>query len=205
MKTMEIAIISRRGWYHWVFPKGFTLIEMLLVVVIFGILAAITIPSAVESMQGNRLRSAARTIIMSGRYARSMALLKQRDMAIKFDVQGNQISIHPVRIDFRPDEKAETHQGFSEEVLFSGKDKKAKNTKISDAFETREFLRRLDRVSIKSLVLENVEDEEVTQPNSVLYFSNGTCTPYSIRLLDESGKSMNIVVDALSSVETERL
>ena len=57
-------------------------------------------------MQGNRLRAAARTIVMSGRYARSMALLKQRDMVIKFEVKGGQVSLHPVRTDFRSEDES---------------------------------------------------------------------------------------------------
>ena len=74
---------------------GFTLIELLLVLVIMGIIAAVTVPSVARSMRGNRLRSAARTVVMAGRYARSMAVLHQHEMKVSFDLARGIVWITP--------------------------------------------------------------------------------------------------------------
>ena len=63
---------------------GFTLVELLLVLVIIGVVTAVTIPNVVRSIKGNRLRTAARTVVKAGRYARSMAVLRQRELKVAF-------------------------------------------------------------------------------------------------------------------------
>lgn len=211
MASMMTGLISERGRRHPSDRDGFTLIEVLLVAAIMGLLAAVTVPSAVRSMQGNRLRVSARTIVMSGKYASSMALLQQRDFVIRFEINGGLVTLHRVRTDFRSDDAPTDVQL----LLETGADEEKKDieeeaegyaiNQVSVALEEAEISRQLDRVIIESFELENPEDEEITLPNSVRYFSNGTCTPYSLTLLDESGEAMLVTVDPLCSAETERL
>ena len=209
---MKKRLTGKRGQRRACAHRGFTLIEVVLVAAILGLLAAVTIPTAVRSMQGNRLRAAARTIVMSGRYARSMALIQERDHVVKFDFEGRRVSVHPVRTDFRSD------SDVSEVELVLGNELDIKEEmdptsdenvsgKISVVLDAAEFIRQLGPVTIEEFELEDEEDEHssITPGDSVRYFSNGTCTPYSLTLLDESGESMAVTVDTLSSAEMERL
>ncbi len=73
--------------------SAFTLIEILLVVVVMGIAAAIAMPSFVRSIQGQRLSTAARTLATVARYARSMAVLKQSDLSLTFNLASGQVDL----------------------------------------------------------------------------------------------------------------
>lgn len=73
--------------------SAFTLIEVLLVIVVMGIVAAIAMPSFVHSIQGQRLSTAARTLTTVARYARSMAVLKQTDLALTFNLANGQVDL----------------------------------------------------------------------------------------------------------------
>ena len=73
--------------------SAFTLVEVLLVVVVMGIAVAIAMPSFVRSIQAQRLSTAARTLTTVARYARSMAVLKQSDLGITFNLANGQIDL----------------------------------------------------------------------------------------------------------------
>ncbi len=73
--------------------RGFTLIEVLVVVVIAAITATIALPGFVRSMRGAQLRTASRTVIMAHKYARSAAVLRQVPMAVLLDSVAREVEI----------------------------------------------------------------------------------------------------------------
>lgn len=75
------------------FPRGFTMIELLLVIVIIAISLGIAAPALVRSIHGARLKSAARTMVTVARYARSMAVLKQTDLTLSFNLANGQVDL----------------------------------------------------------------------------------------------------------------
>ena len=73
--------------------SGFTLIELLLVIILIAIALGISMPFLARSAHGNRLRVAARTMVTVARYARSMAVLKQTDLSINFNLDTGEIDL----------------------------------------------------------------------------------------------------------------
>jgi prepilin-type N-terminal cleavage/methylation domain-containing protein len=99
---------TRRATWPGMPGGGFTLIEVILVVVIIGIAAAVVVPmmSAADSMQ---IRSAANMVAADLEYAKSMAISRGQPYTVDFspmtesyrllDQSGNVIS-HPVKKGF---------------------------------------------------------------------------------------------------------
>jgi len=141
--------------------RGFTLIEIVLILAIIGVVSAITLPNLVKSIRGNRLRTASRSIVMAGRYARSMAVLKQTEMALMFNLDSAKISVG------------------------------------------EELMRKLDKVSIEYVEIAEEDEKHTKGACSVMYRSNGTCTPYTVKVKDEQGASVTIDVDSLSTARTQ--
>ena len=75
------------------FKASFTLMELLLVIVIVGIAAGVAMPSMVESIRWRRLHTASRTVVTVARYARSMAILKQSDLSLSFNLDTGQVDM----------------------------------------------------------------------------------------------------------------
>lgn len=63
-------------------PSGFTLIEIILVVVISLILLGVALPNFSHTYKSAKLRTAARTVDRMGRYARSTAIMREETMVL---------------------------------------------------------------------------------------------------------------------------
>ena len=64
--------------------RGFTLVEVMLVVLIIGVALTVAVPEMTKSIRGNKLRTAASSIVKAGKYARSMAILSQQPVRLTF-------------------------------------------------------------------------------------------------------------------------
>ena len=72
---------------------AFTLVELLVVVTILGILAAISAPYFGAMLSGGNLRTGSREFAKMCKYARTMALLNQTPVDVTFTQGGNSITI----------------------------------------------------------------------------------------------------------------
>ncbi|MFA7257659.1 MAG: type II secretion system protein [Kiritimatiellales bacterium] len=67
------------------FSSGFTLIEIMLVVVIILIAAGITVPKFKGTFKSTQMTDATRSTVRIARYARSLAILKQETCTLSFE------------------------------------------------------------------------------------------------------------------------
>lgn len=68
--------------------EGFTLVEMSLVIAVFGILATIAVLGTSRMIRSNRLVGATNTLVADLRYARGLAASHRRDYRIVFQSGG---------------------------------------------------------------------------------------------------------------------
>ena len=66
-------------------PKGFTLLELMIVIAVIGIMAMITAPNLVNGLPTYRIKAAVRDCTSQLRYARSLAIKDKRDVTVSFD------------------------------------------------------------------------------------------------------------------------
>ncbi len=175
--------------------RAFTLVEVLMVLAIMGILTLVTMPYLVQSIRGNRLRVSTNTIVRAGRYARSMALLGQRDMLLTLDINQPAIRVEP-RYDTPPAAAPVPEPADSPAPADT-------NDAPAPFSPGLTVVRPLDAVRIEYVEVEH-RDRETSGKVTIVYRSNGRCTPYVVRLVDQFGSATLTRVDALSTPNSQR-
>lgn len=179
---------------------GFTMVELLLVVMIISIVTAITMPSMVRSMRGHQRRSAIRAVMAAGRYARSMAVLQQTPMALVFDLDSALLLVEPrARRLQESAAEGDTPQVERAVALSNGDDG---GLEVQPMGRMHTIERRLEPMRLASV---EIGSESPVQHGrvEVLYHSNGRCLPYRVRLVDDRDNAVVISVDALATATVD--
>lgn len=171
--------------------SAFTLVEMLLVIVVITIVTLVTLPTLRNSIRGSRLKAAAQTVISSGRYARSMAVMKQQPMLVTFNMGQSIVSVVPVN-------SGTPHAAATPQPMPSGDSSDTNAPTTTGATGNETLTRKLERVKIIEVSADEGDDS-----TTIIYGTNGRCTPYTIKLQDDYDTIMVIHVDALATATTE--
>jgi general secretion pathway protein H len=76
---------------------GFTLFELLIVLVILGLALAVAVPLFARALPGLELKSSARTVAATLREARSLAIADNREIAVAVDIDTRTIDLAGLR------------------------------------------------------------------------------------------------------------
>ena len=179
-------------------PAGFTLIEVMLVVLIIAIVGGVVVPRFVRSFESVQRQVAARSIVAAGRYARGAAVLRQHDMAVCFDLRRRRVEV--VSIDFRAGARERTAFLDRREAEEMGT---AVASRESDAAAgpsiTGEIVRDLpEDMTIEGVEADNHEIEHVRDVYWVYYYPSGMSDSYRVRLRDGDKRLLVVEVDGIS-------
>lgn len=181
---------------------AFTLIELLLVVAIGLIAAGIAVPLFSRAFQGSQLRAAARQLVMTAKYARSMAILRQHYMAILFDKGKSTVEVVAIedrralafRDRFLSDRGEAGVAGSSagDEAVAAGSGAQQRPAIRVELAKALPQDIRIARFSTRA------SGRTIEDVHFVNVFPNGMSEGFEIELVDKSGKRARVRVDGLS-------
>ncbi len=180
--------IRQRLWRRR--AAAFTMLELLVVVVIAGLMAALAVPSFVRGYQSARIRTSARSVVMAHRYARGQAVLRQQPVVLIFQQGAGRLEVQSQERLPPPGGAEDFAAGMTESIaadLASG----APRTVAT-----------LSRSLEKDVVIERVEMEG-RSPNAgdvwrISYQPSGMGEAARLILADDKGRRLAVVLDALS-------
>jgi prepilin-type N-terminal cleavage/methylation domain-containing protein len=163
--------------------RGFTLLEILLVVMVIGIAAAAFLPFAVNSVEAARTRSALREVISINRYARSRAILDKRPTSVVYNTEQNTLTL--LSLPVRREPESETFFGA---VVDSEATASPESTEVIRSKSLPKFVQ-----------VRNVEGAEKEQDGYfVIYMENGSTDTHSVELQDPQGTIERIQINGLT-------
>jgi type II secretion system protein H len=165
--------------------SGFTLFELLVVILIISLISALVMPQMAASLPGVKLRSAARAIAASLRYARNKAVSESTPYIAIFDRTQKFLAVEPIET---PLDAAES----------KGIRKILDTSKLEKVYEFSD--------EIEFGVLNNTLAGEDPDVFSIFFFPRGHSTGGKVVIKSLRRKQYKITVDAITgTVEIDRL
>jgi len=159
-------------------PTGFTLVELLVVIIIVGTLAMLAAPRVGNSLINLQLKTSARALAASLRYAGSRAATEKIMYQAIIDKGQGMVTVRPLYQVRAEDENAE-------EQSHTGRTLK-KEYALPEGIQFQEVKTRRG-------------PHDPAEPYFIYFFENGTSTGGEISLVNARGKSCIVRVDIVTS------
>ena len=218
----------------WAFPKSisvrssaFTLIELLMVIFILGIAAAVLVPQLNVGAEQTRLVTAARSIVQASRYARTMALLHQTETELVCNSETGTVEVRAkstgsvsgvlssmatyteIRDLEDPAELPETDEAITVNTNVAADVATAQsfadevNAKFKSEGVKFEFMGYTDTLEEENGKDAKKNAEEPDATFTVVFKSNGTCRPFKIKVFNEDEDFFEVSVDMIGKAKIE--
>lgn len=165
--------------------RGFTLFELLVVLLIIGLISALVMPRLAASLPGVQLKSAARAVAASLRYARSRAVSESRLYVALFDRTQRLLAVEPIE---RPVDAGESERL---RVILN-------MSALKNVYEFPD--------GVEFGVTDNRDAGEGPDPFPIFFFPQGHSTGGKVVMTNVRRKQYTVTVDTITgTVEIERL
>lgn len=175
--------------------NGFTLMEVILVLVLIVVISGVSIPYFAGSYRGTKLRTSARTLTRMANYARSMAILREDTLTIVLDPEtmelylGGAVQVATNAADGELDQEVLKRLGYVDG------DDSAKNAGIEK--EIHRFLP--SGLTVLDFEKNQSEDDDFFEDLYLIrYYPNGQSDWFMLELEDARGLRVKLENDPVS-------
>jgi prepilin-type N-terminal cleavage/methylation domain-containing protein len=162
--------------------RGFTFIEIVLVVVILMVLAALAMPQMKGTFASTRLKRTARNIAGLLRFARNTAVLRELPCEIRFDPDNDKYQVVLIDEEGKPMEPPSRRRRRRDET--------DSFTLGGDVVGVRTLPKKVHFAAIYS----GAPLTEDTNRPRVIYYADGSATPATIAIQDEKGLAIRVEI-----------
>jgi prepilin-type N-terminal cleavage/methylation domain-containing protein len=174
---------------------GFTLIEVVLVLVVIVVVSGITVPHFAGTFRGTKLRTAARTFNRMARYARSMAIMREQMLTVALNPETMEVFLGAPPSQTTPDDAdGELDQDVLKRLGYTD----------DDESDTAGLEKELHRFLPEGLMVRHFEkdwadeDEQHGEFHLVRYYPNGQCEWFELELEDNRGMGIKLENDPIT-------
>lgn len=175
---------------------GFTLIEIILVLVVIVIVSGISLPYFAGSYRGTKLRTASRTIDRISRYARAMAIMREETMTVVLNHETMEIFMGGALQTSTNSADGELDQEVLKRLGYVDGDASSDDTAGIEK-EIHRFLP--EKLTVRDFEKEWIEEDDLYEDLYLIHFyPNGQCDWFRMEIEDNRGMQVKLENDPVS-------